>query len=69
MVNSSQTNKPIIFIMYMVVYKGGYLSKKENDYYDNIDDKKEHTIECRIKKHDTFNGIKQTVIERPKVLS
>jgi len=63
-----------MYLMYdkdfnMVVYKGRFLSKKEENYSEGIDDKKEHTIECKIKKHDTFQGIKQTVIERPQVLS
>jgi len=63
-----------IFLMYdkdynMVVYKGRFLSKKGEDYSDRIDDNKEHIIECKIKKHDMFQGIKQTVIERPLVIS
>lgn len=67
-----------IYLMYdenynMVVYKGGFLSKKGEDengnYSDRIDDEKPHNIECKVKKHDVFQGIKQTVIERPKVLS
>lgn len=67
-----------IYLMYdanfnMFVYKGKYLTKQvkddTHDYPDSIDDKKEHTIEFKIKKHDTYQGIKQTVIERPIVLS
>ena len=58
-----------MYIMYdkdfnLVLYKGGFLSKNGN----SIDDKKEHTIECKIKSHDKFKEIKQTVIQRPKVL-